>query len=278
MTRWIASLPMYNVSPQHAALWRSLLSDCVTIFARIFARSFDPGDVTIVNAPEGELMPHWRRKDLLLSQTCGFPYRMLGLADEVHLIATPIFDAPGCEGPRYRSVLVVSAEAWARGAHTLEACRGLRAACNGADSHSGMNAFRHALAPLARDGRFLASVRWTGSHAATLQALASGAADVGAIDCVTLALLRDSHSEIFDGVRTIGMTASAPGLPLITSRALGEGQAQALRDALDATLAADPERARTLRLRGFARLTGEAYAEIEDMANAAAQQGYTDLR
>ena len=274
MTRWIASLPMYNVTPQHAVLWHSLLSDCVTVFAR----SFDPGEVTVVNAPEGELMPHWRRKDLLLSQTCGFPYRMLGLADEVHLISTPIFDAPGCEGPRYRSVLVVSARAWARGANTLEACRGLRAAYNGADSHSGMNAFRHALAPFARDGRFFASVLSTGSHAATLQALASGAADVGAIDCVTLALLHDSQPESFDGVRTIGMTASAPGLPLIASRALGEGEVQALRDALDTALAADPERARTLRLRGFARLTGEAYAEIEDMANAAAQQRYTELR
>ncbi|WP_321945188.1 phosphate/phosphite/phosphonate ABC transporter substrate-binding protein [Paraburkholderia sp. J10-1] len=274
MTRWIASLPMYNVTPHHAALWRSLLSESVAVFAR----SFDPGEVTIVNSPEGELMPHWRRKDLLLSQTCGFPYRILGLADEVQLISTPIFDAPGCEGPRYRSVLVVSAQAWERGANMLEACRGLRAACNGVDSHSGMNAFRHAVAPLARGGSFFASVLRTGSHAGTLQALASGKADVGAIDCVTLALLRDSHPESFDGVRTIGMTASAPGLPLIASRALDENQAHALRDALDTALAIDPERARTLRLRGFARLSGEAYAEIEDMANAAAQQGYTELR
>ncbi|MEM5424362.1 phosphate/phosphite/phosphonate ABC transporter substrate-binding protein [Paraburkholderia ferrariae] len=274
MTRWIASLPMYNVTPQHAAAWRSLLSDSLGIVAR----SFDIGDITIENAPEGELMPHWRRGDLLLSQTCGFPYRLLGLANEVRLIATPIFDAPGCEGPRYRSVLAVSSQAWERGAKTLEACRGLRAACNSADSHSGMNALRHAVAPLAREGRFFASVLWTGSHAATLRALASGAADVGAIDCVTFALLHDSHPERFDGVQTIGMTASAPGLPLIASRALGEDQTQALRDALDAAHAADAERARTLRLRGFARLRGETYAEIEAIANAAAQQGYPELR
>src|SRR6516164_7708048 len=130
MSLWIASLPMYNVSPRHAVSWHSLLSDCV----EAFARAVGPGEVTIVDAPEGELLQHWRRNDLLLSQTCGFPYRMLGLAGAVRLIATPLFDAPGCEGPRYRSALVVSAKAWQRGATTLPACRGLRAACNSADS------------------------------------------------------------------------------------------------------------------------------------------------
>ena len=274
MSLWIASLPMYNVTPQHAVSWRSLLSDCVDAFAR----AAGPAEVAIVDATDGELLQHWGRNDLLLSQTCGFPYRMLGLASAVHLIATPLFDAPGCEGPRYRSALVVSAQAWQRGATTVAACRGLRAACNSADSHSGMNALRHAVAPHARDGRFFSSVHWTGSHAATLNALASGTADIGAIDCVTLALLRDAHPERLEGVRDIGMTASAPGLPLIASRALGEDRAEALRDALDAAHAADPERARTLRLRGFARLTPDAYREIEEMAHTAAQQGYTALR
>lgn len=274
MNRWIASLPMYNVTPQHAMLWRALLEDGIGALAR----AGGPSGVTLVDAPDGELISHWRSPDLLLSQTCGFPYRMLGLAHAVQLIATPVFDAEGCEGPRYRSVLVVSNAVWTRGATTLEACRGLRAACNGADSHSGMNALRHAVAPHARDGRFFASVLWTGSHASTLRALANGQADVGAIDCVTLALLRDAHPEALSEVRTIGMTASAPGLPLIASRALGEPQAEALRDALDWAHAAAPERARMLRLRGFARLAGEAYGQIEDMANAAVQLGYPELR
>ncbi|SDE33166.1 phosphate/phosphite/phosphonate ABC transporter substrate-binding protein [Paraburkholderia lycopersici] len=274
MSRWIASLPMYNVTPQHATQWRSLLGDCLAAYARMTGGE----EVTAIEVQDGELMAHWRRKDLLLSQACGLPYRMLGLHSEARVIATPRFDAPACEGPRYCSALVVSANAWRRGATTLAACRGLRAASNSADSHSGMNAFRHAVAPHARDGRFFSSVLWTGSHAATLRALAKGAADVGAIDCVTLALLRDAQPEQLDGVQIIGMTASAPGLPLIASRTLGDEQAEALRAALDAAHAADPARAGKLRLRGFARLTGEAYAEIEEMANTAARLGYPELR
>jgi ABC-type phosphate/phosphonate transport system substrate-binding protein len=274
MSRWIASLPMYNVTPQHGLLWRSLLSDCI----EAYTRTVGPADVTLVDAPDGDLMTHWRREDLLLSQTCGFPYRMLGLAREVHLIAAPLFDVPGCEGHRYRSEIVASAAAWARGATTLAACSGLRAACNSADSHSGMNALRRAVAPHARDGRFFSEVLWTGSHAATLHAVASGSADLGAIDCVTLALLRAAHPERLHGVHTIGTTASAPGLPLIASRALSTDRAEALRNALDAAHAADPARSRALRLRGFATLASDAYAEIEEMAATAARLGYPELR
>lgn len=274
---WIASLPMYNVTPQHAALWRALLRDTVAHFTqRRGAR-----DVTSISSPEGELMPHWRSKNLLLSQTCGFPYRMLGLERDVHLIATPKFDAPGCEGARYRSVLVVSEQAWRDGATSLEACRGLRAASNGADSHSGMNALRHAVAPLAssaKEGRFFASVTWTGSHAATLRALAAHTADIGAIDCVTYALLRDAQHGSLHRVREIGMSASAPGLPLIASRSLDDSDAEVLRDALDAAFIADPERARTLRLQGFERLTRDDYEEIATIARAASDFGYSELR
>lgn len=274
MKRWIAALPMYNVTPRHAVLWRALLLDVLAALAR----AGGPTDVALLDEPYGEPMPLWRRDDLLLSQTCGFPYRMLGLADAVHLVATPLFDAEGCDGPRYSSVLVTSGAAYAHGATTLADCFGLRAACNSEDSHSGMNALRHAVAPYARDGRFFSSVVWTGSHRDSLRALTAGTADVAAIDCITLALLRDGHPELLRDVRMIGMTASAPGLPFIASRTLGEQQVAALRDALDVAHAADPERARTLRLRGFARLPESAYAEIEDMAKAAADLGYPVLR
>ncbi|ONC16149.1 phosphate/phosphite/phosphonate ABC transporter substrate-binding protein [Burkholderia pseudomallei] len=277
MTRWIAGLPMYNVTPRHAALWRSLLRDAL----HAFARAGGPADVTLLGEPsgepDGELLPLWRRGDLLLSQTCGYPYRMLGVGDAVHLIATPVFDAAGCDGPRYCSMLAVSAGAHARGATTLAACRGLRAACNGDDSHSGMNALRHAIAPHARGERFFSAVTRTGSHLSALRALDAGAADLAAIDCVTLAYVRDALPAWLRRVRIIGATAAAPGLPFIASRALAGEHVAALRDALDAAVAIDAERARALRLRGFARLAPDAYAEIERFEREAVALGYPAL-
>jgi ABC-type phosphate/phosphonate transport system substrate-binding protein len=273
MSRWIAALPMYNVTPEHGRLWRALLIDTLAAFSR----DGGPTDIALHDEPHGDLMPLWHSNDLLLSQTCGFPYRMLGLAKTAHLIATPIFDAEGCDGPRYRSVLVVSSEAYERGATTLADCFGLRAACNSADSHSGMNALRHAVAPHARDGRFFSSVSWTGSHRDSLLALNDSRADVAAIDCVTFALLRDGWPALLRDVHVIGMTASAPGLPFIASRTLGAEQAEALRRALDTAHVSDPERARVLRLRGLARLPEAAYDEIERMANEANALGYPVL-
>ncbi|KAG8150794.1 phosphate/phosphite/phosphonate ABC transporter substrate-binding protein [Burkholderia catarinensis] len=273
MSQWIAQLPMYNVTPRHAALWRALLRDALDAFAN----AGGPADVVLPGEPFDDLHALWRRDDLLLSQTCGYPYRMLGLRDVVRLIATPAFDVEGCHGAHYSSVLVVSARAHAGGATTLPACRGLRAAFNGADSHSGMNAFRHAVAPHAHDGHFFGSVTPLGSHLNVLRALASGEADCAAIDCVTFAYVRDALPGLLEEIRIIGMTASAPGLPFIASRALEETQVAALQDALDIAVAADTERARVLRLRGFERLSPRDYDTIARFARDAAAHGYPEL-
>ncbi|CAB3972769.1 phosphate ABC transporter substrate-binding protein [Burkholderia cenocepacia] len=273
MNSWIAALPMYDVTPRHDALWRALLRDTLDAFAN----AGGPAVVTLPDEPFADLHALWRRNDLLLSQTCGYPYRMLGLRDVVRLIATPVFDANGCHGAHYSSVLVVSARVHAGGATTLAACRGLRAAFNGSDSHSGMNALRHAVAPHARDGRFFGSVAALGSHLNVLRALASAEADCAAIDCVTLAYVRDALPELLQDIRIIGTTASAPGLPFIASRALPETQVASLQDALDHAIAADAERARVLRLKGFERLSPADYDTIARLAEDAATHGYPEL-
>ncbi|MFC0697452.1 phosphate/phosphite/phosphonate ABC transporter substrate-binding protein [Paraburkholderia humisilvae] len=263
---------MYNVTPTHGALWRAFLQDVVTLAFGEDAANH----VSLLDEPFGDLYGLWRRGDLLLSQTCGYPL-VHELGSHVDVVATPMFDAHGCEGARYRSVIVVCSNGGAHAIDTLADCRGMRAAYNSEDSNSGMNALRHAVAPHARNGRFFASTVRTGSHLRSLGTIAEGGADVAAIDCVTFAYVQDDLPDLAKHVRVIGVTASAPGLPLIASRALGPERLSRVRDALDVALSADPERARRLRVTGFARLTRHDYAEIETLERDAIARGYATL-
>jgi ABC-type phosphate/phosphonate transport system substrate-binding protein len=259
----IAALPMYNVTPALAADWRALLGDVL--------QAVDPH--ARIAAPGDDLHALWRRPDLLVSQTCGYPL-VSGLHEQVQLIATPEFDAPGCTGSDYSSVLITRADA---PFDTLEACRGARAAYNQDDSNSGMNVFRHAVAPLARGGRFFSEVIRTGSHLGSLRAVAENRADLAAIDCVTFAFVRDEMPELAQQVREIGWTAASPGLPLIAANTVPQGMIESLRAALNQATAAQPDRAARLRLKGFASLPPSDYARITQLENEAQTLGYPRL-
>ena len=260
---WIAALPMYNVTPALDFEWREWLDDVL--------RRVKPA-CRIVE-PDEELHGFWRRPNLLLSQTCGYPL-MHGLHEQVQLIATPRFDAPGCEGAHYSSVLVTRADAQF---DTLAACRGARAAYNQDDSNSGMNVFRHAVAPHSRAGMFFSAVLRTGSHLGSLRAVADNRADVAAVDCVTFAFVGDVMPELARRVRAIGMTAASPGLPLIASGTVPAATIEALREALNETLEIRPERAKRLRLQGFSVLPLTDYERIEQLENEARAAGYARL-
>ena len=260
---WIAALPMYNVTPALAGAWRAFLDDVL--------RGVTPA-CRIVE-PDEKLHTFWRRPNVLLSQTCGYPL-MHGLNDHVQLVATPRFDAPGCEGADYSSVLVTRTDT---PFDSLAACRGARAAYNQDDSNSGMNVFRHAVAPLAREGAFFSAVLRTRSHLGSLRAVAENRADVAAIDCVTFAFVRDELPELAQKVRQIGVTAASPGLPLIASNNVPLTTIETLREALNAAHLAQPERAKHLRLKGFSTLPLADYERIEHLENEARALGYARL-
>jgi ABC-type phosphate/phosphonate transport system substrate-binding protein len=260
---WIAALPMYNVTPDLAADWRGWLGDVLDA-VDLEAQIVDSGD---------DLHALWRRPDLLLSQTCGYPL-VTALHQQVQLIATPQFDAPGCNGADYSSALVTRVDA---PFDTLAACRGARAAYNQDDSNSGMNVFRHAVAPLAQDGRFFGSTVRTGSHLGSLRAVAQNQADLAAIDCVTYAFVCDELPELAQQVRVLGWTAESPGLPLIASREVPQASIQALLEALDEARLKQPERAERLRLKGFSALSLRDYERVTQLESEAQALGYSRL-
>ncbi|HLX03138.1 MAG TPA: PhnD/SsuA/transferrin family substrate-binding protein [Trinickia sp.] len=263
---WLAALPMYNVSPALAADWRTLLRHVLRALGvdGTGVRLTEPGD---------DLHAFWRRTDLVISQTCGYPL-MHGLREHVQLIVTPHFEAPGCDGTDYRGVLMTGRHV---SAQTLEACRGLRAAYNQDDSNSGMNVLRHAAAPFARDGAFFGGVLRTGSHIESLRALAQGHADVASIDCVTMAFVRDHLPDLAQSVREIGFTAASPGLPLIASRAAPATLIERIRVAFDDAIVSDAPLAQRLRLKRFSTLSLADYARIEQLEDEARAAGYPRL-
>lgn len=222
----------------------------------------------------GDLGDFWSSADLLLGQACGYPL-MTSLAGRVQLLGTACYDFPGCSEYRYCSTVMAPSGA---GVRTLADLRGLRAVFNQPHSQSGMNALRHAIAPLAREGRFFSSVVESGSHRASLQMLADGQADVAAIDCITHGYLALHAPHALDGLRTLCQTAPTPGLPLIASRELDEATARLLRQVLTEvfTPEADSPAAR-LRLAGFAKTRLVDYNGILDARSVAQDHLYPEL-
>ena len=217
----------------------------------------------------------WRREDLLLSQTCGYDL-IDGWKSRLTYVATPCYAAPGCEGSLYSSVIVVPATSPVR---HLEDLRGLRCAINGFGSHSGCNALRATIAPLARGGRFFGSVTVSGSHTQSLKMLEQGQADVVAIDCIIYALMARLFPWLPERVRAIGKTASAPVGPYVTRSGVPHELLSALRRGLvdamqDPSLAPARE---ALLLQGMEVLTLEHYSRLERMRTRALALSYRDF-
>jgi ABC-type phosphate/phosphonate transport system substrate-binding protein len=221
-----ASLPMYDLPEVRwatDALWAA-------VAARLSADDIAAPPALL----RGPALPDlWAGPALLFSQTCGNPYVRL-FRDRLRLVATPCYAAPGCDGPRYRSHLVARAGGPKQ---TLADFRGAVCAVNDWDSLSGWVGFA-AVLPEAPD-QFFAGAVVTGAHVASLAAVAAGDADIAAIDCVTYALLHRHRPAAVAGLRIVGATNLAPGLPYVTRRGIDDGMVAALQRALRDALA-DP--------------------------------------
>jgi ABC-type phosphate/phosphonate transport system substrate-binding protein len=223
----------------------------------------------------GDLAGQWQDPGLLFGQTCGYPY-VKRLRRAVTLIATPEYGFPGCEGISHRSFLISRTRDHRR---SLAAFRGGVAALNAHDSNTGMNLFRAAIAPIAGGAPFFGKVVVTGSHQASLVAVADGAADIAAIDCVSFALIERARSELVARVEVVAESPLSPGLPFIASGRLPEATVTAARDALFAALAnpALSDARAALGLKGAHRTTPDDYARVVEIERGAEAAGYPRL-
>lgn len=200
----------------------------------------------------GDQWADWLNPALILSQTCGFPYRT-ALHGKVTLVGTPDFGLPDAAPGYYYSQLVVRADA--PGDWTAFLDRTL--AINGYDSQSGWAAPQNHAAPLNR--RF-DKVLVTGAHVMSATAVAEGLADIAAIDAVSWRLVTAYRPETAKRLRIVARTEATPGLPLITALGRdGLAIAAAVAEAIGALSSADRA---DLGVIGLTHIPAEAYLAV----------------
>lgn len=242
----IASLGMYDFGPFQAAndrLW-ALIRDGLR------ERGVKAPDA--LTRGEHAYWTAWQSPDLLLSQTCGYPFRAR-LHDRVGYVGTPDYGVEGCAPGWYRSIFVVRAD---DARDSLAAFDGARFAYNEDLSQSGWAAPQTHAAKL---GIRLPPAVQTGGHRLSAQAVAEGRADIAALDAVTFALMQDADP-VTARLRVVAMTDPTPGLPYITAAGRNTQPIFAAVEAAIAALA--PEDRTALRLQGIVRIPAAIYLAV----------------
>lgn len=193
----------------------------------------------------------WESPDLVLSQTCGFPYRAK-LHDKVTLIASPDYGLEGCPPGYYCSVFVARAD----DARTLPEFRGVRFAYNEALSQSGWAAPQNHAGTM---GFHFAPLVETGSHRGSAMAVAEGQADLACLDALTWRMLQRWEPGVA-GLRELARTAPTPALPYIAAKGADGGATFAAL--VEATAQLSPDDRDILSLRGVVRIAPERYLAV----------------
>ena len=199
-----------------------------------------------------DLFGAWTRSDLVLSQTCGMPYR-LELKERVSLIGTPDFGLRGCPPGYYRSAIVVRTD---DARETLGDFASARLAYNELTSQSGYCALVNHVRPL---GFWFAETRSTGGHEASAHAVANGRADIASLDAVSWGLLQ-RHDPLAVQLRVLDWTAPTPGLPYISRIGANVDMLfEAIRSAIHGL---DPIDRQALGLRDLVSIPASAYLAV----------------
>lgn len=194
----------------------------------------------------------WTAPDLIVSQTCGFPYRAR-LHGQVTLIGTPDYGVAGCPPGYYRSVYIARKD---DPRASLAEFDGAGLAFNEGLSQSGWAAPQNHVRAL---GLSLRPHLRSGGHLLSARAVAEGQAEIAAIDAVTWAMATRWDTFTRD-LKVIGETTPTPGLPYIAAQ--GSDTAQ-LFDIIAGAIAALSQADRDLlQLRGVVRIPTADYIAI----------------
>jgi ABC-type phosphate/phosphonate transport system substrate-binding protein len=234
------------------------LPDCLAANDRYWALIRDGLRERGIAAPDAlmrgmpNFLEHWLRPDLVLSQTCGYPYRAV-LHGKVTLIGTPDFGLDHCPPGYYQSVLVARADDRRT---DLTAFKDARFAYNEALSQSGWAAPQNHAANL---GIQFGPILHTGGHALSARAVIEGRADLASVDAMTWRLLLRNYPAM-SALKVVDRTEPTPCLPYIA--ALGANSEVVLAAIKAAILALQPEDRETLGIKGLYHVPSVAYLAV----------------
>lgn len=247
---WLAALPMYDFAEcrgETDALWADLRDRLRTAGVeapwQLTRRNGDlpavPGgiknasghliapDPATLPADELNLRALWCHPRLLLAQCCWGPLEA-GLVDTVQVVGQPSYDGvEGGFGSLYRSLIVMRPQRRRRpiGSPTpharipVDRLAGCRLAINDPLSMSGVIALRQDLEAMGQGLDLFGCLIETGSHRASVIAVAEEQADVAAIDCRSWAMMRRFEPAAAT-LEVAGWTGLRKGLPYIASNSL----------------------------------------------------------
>ncbi|MDB3911646.1 PhnD/SsuA/transferrin family substrate-binding protein [Paracoccaceae bacterium] len=242
----IASLPMYARPELDYAI--SLLWDLIR---KNLSKKGIPAPITL--SQDAEDISSWLDPGLVLSQTCGMPYRNI-LHGKVQLVGTPNYDLPNCLPGHYFSAIVVRKN---DPRLLLKDYDQAVLAYNMEVSQSGYAApLNHAAA----QGIHFPNRVESHGHLKSAEMVVSGKADIAAIDAVTWMLI-ERHEAFASKLRVLERTTpTTPVLPLITSLALDADQ---IFDAVKQAIQDLPQDMRDdMLLKGIVKIPASEYLNI----------------
>ncbi|MGL4234557.1 phosphate/phosphite/phosphonate ABC transporter substrate-binding protein [Tabrizicola sp.] len=242
----IASLGMYDFGPLRGP------NDRLWALIRDGLQAVGIGAPDALIRGEDAYWEAWGAPDLILSQTCGYPFRAR-LHGKVTYVGTPDYGVEGCPPGHYRSVFVARAD---DPRHSLADFDGARFAYNEPLSQSGWAAPQIHAAKL---GIRLPPRLQTGGHQLSAKAVAEGQADIASLDAVTHALMQ-TIDPVAKALKVVAVTEPTPGLPFITAIGNDPGP---IFDVLAQAIGALPAEDRTaLRIKGLVRIPVPAYLAV----------------
>ena len=204
------SLPMYDFPEVHTSTME-IVDALVTALSTIGLSAH----TEVPNASvHSDLMRHWLGAGMLLSQSCGLPF-IEELHTSVNVVGTPLWTDVSDDRGRYRTVIVVPESL---GITSIDQAVGLRAVVNNTQSLSGWCSLGIALANATNDSAVATPYVQSGGHAASLQMLQDGDADIASIDSATYRLLSRHRPALVENVRVIGYGPAVPATPIIVSK------------------------------------------------------------